>query len=229
MVVVSSGSDVLVVSSGSVVVVEVVVVVEGGVVVLVSGGERRGRSDCGGLRGRVVGGGSVVGGNKMSIVTGGHISAAATGRAGVVASRALRSGRARSTGRPSVCRTSPRPYMPVSDLEPGATRVRLYVMMSSRALRFSLSGLLILALAACDDGETTDLSTTSSLLASPTTGGEVATTTTVAPGGDTTSTSLVGEPVASYEVVARVSRPRGRDALHRHPWRGIPTSTSRTS
>lgn len=81
--------------------------------------------------------------------------------------------------------------------------------MSSRALRFSLSGLLILALAACDDGETTDLSTTSSLIASPTTGGEVATTTTVAPGGDTTSTTLVGQLVASHEVVARVSEPAG--------------------
>ena len=82
-------------------------------------------------------------------------------------------------------------------------------MMSSRALRFSLSGLLILALAACDDGETTDLSTTSSLIASPTTAGEVATTTTVAPGGPTTSTTLVGQPVASHEVVARVSEPAG--------------------
>jgi hypothetical protein len=82
-------------------------------------------------------------------------------------------------------------------------------MMSSRALRFSLSGLLILALAACDDGETTDLSTTSSLVASPTTGGEVATTTTVAPGGETTSTTLVGEPVVGHEVVARVSDPAG--------------------
>ena len=37
----------------------------------------------------------------------------------------------------------------------------------------------------------------------------MATTTTVAPGGHTTSTSLVGEPVASYEVVARVSDPAG--------------------
>ena len=81
-------------------------------------------------------------------------------------------------------------------------------MMSSKTLRLGLLGLLVLTLAACDDGETTDLSTTSSLIASPTTGGEVATTTTVATGGETTST-LVGQQVASHEVVARVSDPAG--------------------
>ena len=83
-------------------------------------------------------------------------------------------------------------------------------MISSKTLRLGLFGLLVLALAACDDGETTDLSTTSSLVSSPTTGaGGVATTTTVAPGGDTTSTTLVGQQVAEYEVVARVSDPAG--------------------
>src|SRR5687767_14753256 len=82
-------------------------------------------------------------------------------------------------------------------------------MMSSKTLRLGLFGLLVLGLVACDDGETTDLSTTSSLIASPTTGGEVATTTTVAAGGDTTSTTLVGQAVAGHEVVARVSDPAG--------------------
>jgi len=82
-------------------------------------------------------------------------------------------------------------------------------MMSSKRLRFGLFGLLVLALVACDDGETTDLSTTSSLIASPTTGGEVATTTTVAAGGDTTPPTLVGQQVAGHEVVARVSDPAG--------------------
>ncbi len=83
-------------------------------------------------------------------------------------------------------------------------------MISSKTLRLGLFGLLILALAACDDGETTDLSTTSSLVSSPTTGaGGEATTTTVATGGDTTSTTLVGQQVAGHEVVARVSDPAG--------------------
>ena len=83
-------------------------------------------------------------------------------------------------------------------------------MISSKTLRLGLFGLLVLALAACDDGETTDLSTTSSLISSPTTGAEgEATTTTVATGGDTTSTTLVGQQVAEYEVVARVSDPAG--------------------
>ena len=106
-------------------------------------------------------------------------------------------------------------------LEPGAARVRLYAMMSSKTLRFSLFGLLILALAACDDGETTDLSTTSSLVSSPTTAGEVATTTTVAPGGDTTSTTLVGQPVAELRSRGPSVRPGRGDALHRYPCPGI--------
>jgi hypothetical protein len=83
-------------------------------------------------------------------------------------------------------------------------------MISSKTLRLGLFGLLVLALAACDDGETTDLSTTSSLVSSPTTGGGGdATTTTVGTEGDTTSTTLVGQQVAEYEVVARVSDPAG--------------------
>ena len=83
-------------------------------------------------------------------------------------------------------------------------------MISSKTLRFGLFGLLVLALAACDDGETTDISTTSSLVSSPTTGGGGdSTTTTAATGGDTTSTTLVGQQVAEYEVVARVSDPAG--------------------
>jgi hypothetical protein len=82
-------------------------------------------------------------------------------------------------------------------------------MMSSKASRCALFGLLVLVLAACDDGETTDLSTTSSLIASPTTRGESAATTTTPAAGATTSTSLVGQTVAGYEVVARVSDPAG--------------------
>jgi len=83
-------------------------------------------------------------------------------------------------------------------------------MISSKMLRLGLFGLLVLAIAACDDGETTDISTTSSLVSSPTTGGGGdATTTTVATEGDTTSTTLVGQQVAEYDVVARVSDPAG--------------------
>jgi hypothetical protein len=83
-------------------------------------------------------------------------------------------------------------------------------MNSSKALRFVLSGLLLIGVAACDGDETTDLSTTSSLIASPTTGGDdVATTTTLVAGGESTTTSLVGETVSDYDVVARVSEDAG--------------------
>jgi hypothetical protein len=83
-------------------------------------------------------------------------------------------------------------------------------MKSSTALRLALFGLLALGVAACDDGETADLSTTSSLIASPTTGGEEAAATTTVPAEAAgTSTSLVGQSVSGYEVVARVSEPAG--------------------
>jgi hypothetical protein len=69
---------------------------------------------------------------------------------------------------------------------------------------------LLVVLAACDDGETTDLSTTSSLISSATTGDSAASTTTMPPNGSTmVSTTLVGETVSGYEVVARVSDPAG--------------------
>jgi hypothetical protein len=71
-------------------------------------------------------------------------------------------------------------------------------------------GALLLALAACDDSETTDLSTTSSLISSATTAAEGAGATTTPPTDPAaTSTSLVGQSVAGYEVVARVSDPAG--------------------
>ncbi len=83
-------------------------------------------------------------------------------------------------------------------------------MMTSRVLRFAILGLLVLVVAACDSGETTDLSTTSSLISSATTGGDASpTTSTPVDGGETTSTSLVGQSVEGFEVVARVSEPAG--------------------
>jgi hypothetical protein len=68
-----------------------------------------------------------------------------------------------------------------------------------------------LVLGACDDGETTDLSTTSSLISSATTNdAEASASTTTAPAGTAApSTTLVGQSVAGYEVVARVSDPAG--------------------
>jgi hypothetical protein len=83
-------------------------------------------------------------------------------------------------------------------------------MMSSKTLRFALFGVLLLAVAACDGEETTDLSTTSSLVASPTTAaGGAETTTSVGAGGEATSTTLRGETVSGYEVVARESDTAG--------------------
>jgi hypothetical protein len=72
-------------------------------------------------------------------------------------------------------------------------------------------GALLLVLGACDDGETTDLSTTSSLISSATTtgAGEAATTTSAPADAAAASTTLVGQSVAGYEVVARVSDPAG--------------------
>lgn len=77
--------------------------------------------------------------------------------------------------------------------------------------RFALSGVLLLALAACDDEGTTELSTTSSLIASPTSASVEEGTTTSADGGDepATSTTLRGEPVADFEIVARQSDASG--------------------
>ena len=84
-------------------------------------------------------------------------------------------------------------------------------MTPSRAFRFALVCTLLLVLAACDDPETTDISTTSSLVSSATTTGDAAASTTTAPpaNGSTTVTTLVGQQVANYEVVARVSDPAG--------------------
>jgi hypothetical protein len=67
-------------------------------------------------------------------------------------------------------------------------------------------------LGACDDPETTDISTTSSLVSSATTveSGDTSGTSTTAPAdGASPSTTLVGQSVAEYEVVARVSEPEG--------------------
>ena len=71
-------------------------------------------------------------------------------------------------------------------------------------------------LAACDDG-TVDLSTTSSLVTGttqpPVDPVETTTTTTAASGGETTGTTLVGETVASFEIVVRISGDNG-ETLH---------------
>jgi hypothetical protein len=85
-------------------------------------------------------------------------------------------------------------------------------MSPSRALRLLFVAALLLVLGACDDPETTDISTTSSLISSATTvetGDTSGATTTVPADGAATSTTLVGQSVADYEVVARVSDPAG--------------------
>jgi hypothetical protein len=85
-------------------------------------------------------------------------------------------------------------------------------MSPSRALRFAVLGALLLVLVACDDPETTDISTTSSLVSSATTveSGDTSGASTTAPAdGAASSTTLVGQSVAGYEVVARVSDPAG--------------------
>ncbi|HEU4917993.1 MAG TPA: hypothetical protein VFV13_15685 [Acidimicrobiia bacterium] len=82
-------------------------------------------------------------------------------------------------------------------------------MTSSRALRLSLVLALLLAISACDDGETTELSTTSSLISSATTVDAEASTTTTPTDASAAPTTLVGESVSGYEVVARVSDPAG--------------------
>ena len=81
-------------------------------------------------------------------------------------------------------------------------------MRLSKLIRYvALPGLIVLAVAACDDN-TADLSTTSSLVSSPTVTGEP-TTTSVTAGGDSTTTSLVGQSVGDYETVARESDTAG--------------------
>lgn len=80
-------------------------------------------------------------------------------------------------------------------------------MSASKQLRFALSALLLLWVAACD-GETTELSTTSSVVAGPTTSASGQTTTS-ARSEPATSTTLRGEQVADFEVVARQSDPGG--------------------
>jgi hypothetical protein len=85
-------------------------------------------------------------------------------------------------------------------------------MISSNLLRLALACFFLLAVAACDGDETTELSTTSSVIAgSPTTGaGAEGTTTSVGPGDDgTTTTTLRGETVSGYEVVGRESDTAG--------------------
>ena len=74
--------------------------------------------------------------------------------------------------------------------------------MSLRRISLPLVPLLALAVvvAACD-GEEASLTTTSSLVTDP--GEEGSPTTTAAPAGDETSTTLVGESVGKFEIVAR--------------------------
>ena len=71
-------------------------------------------------------------------------------------------------------------------------------MRNFLALLIALSALLT----ACD-GDEPALSTTSSLVTSPGNGGEGSTTTSAPATGAASSTTLVGEAVASYEIVAR--------------------------
>jgi hypothetical protein len=80
--------------------------------------------------------------------------------------------------------------------------------MKPRVLaRVTVFVLLAVSLAACDDGETA-LSSTSSVIAGPST--TAGNTTTSVAGGDTgATTTLVGETVGSYEVVARESDTAG--------------------
>lgn len=74
--------------------------------------------------------------------------------------------------------------------------------MKVRRISLSLALLLALSLVttACD-GEEAVLSTTSSLVTDP--GEEGSPTTSVAPSDEPTGTTLVGESVGSYEIVAR--------------------------
>lgn len=74
--------------------------------------------------------------------------------------------------------------------------------MNPRRISLSLVPLLVLAvLAAACNGDDTALTTTSSLITDP--GEEGSPTTTVTTLGDETSTTLVGESVGNYEIVAR--------------------------
>ena len=74
--------------------------------------------------------------------------------------------------------------------------------MNIRRISLSLAPLLALSLlATACDGEEAALSTTSSLVTDP--GEEGSPTTTVAPSEEATGTTLVGESVGSYEIVAR--------------------------
>lgn len=84
-------------------------------------------------------------------------------------------------------------------------------MSSWKTVRFALSGLLLIVVAACDGDETTDLSTTSSVIADPvTTVGGDGTTTSVTTGEEgATSTTLQGQQVADYDIVARESDASG--------------------
>jgi hypothetical protein len=66
---------------------------------------------------------------------------------------------------------------------------------------------LILIVGACDNAAA-DLSTTSSLVSGTNPSGG-STTTSVEPGGDSATTTLVGEAVSGYEIVARESAVEG--------------------
>jgi hypothetical protein len=80
-------------------------------------------------------------------------------------------------------------------------------MKSSKLLRHTtLSVLLALTLAACDGDEAAELTTTSSLVASPSS--DESSATSVAP-ADSTTTTLVGQSVGNYEIVARESDSAG--------------------
>lgn len=81
----------------------------------------------------------------------------------------------------------------------------------SRTL-LALAVVLGVVAAACDSGET-QLSTTTSVVTGTTESPDMETTTTTSGPAPTTSTTLVGETVASHEVVARISTDNG-EVLH---------------
>jgi hypothetical protein len=84
-------------------------------------------------------------------------------------------------------------------------------MKSSHLPRYLfLTGLLVLTTAACDGDDPADLSTTTSVISGGTSSGDASTTTTVSAGeGSAPSTTLVGQTVDSYEIVARESDSAG--------------------
>jgi hypothetical protein len=71
-----------------------------------------------------------------------------------------------------------------------------------------LTGLIAITAAACDSGDSVELSTTSSVISGQPSTVET-TTTSVAGGEGESTTTLVGESVVNYEVVARESEAAG--------------------